>query len=33
MVNYSRELRIGAGIRKREKIEKVMKFVEKMKKV
>ena len=28
MVNYSRELRIGANIRRREKIEKMMKFVE-----
>ena len=33
MVNYSREQRIGTGIRRREKIEKVMKFVERMKKV
>ena len=33
MVNYSREQRIGIGIRRREKIEKVMKFVERIKKV
>jgi len=29
MANYGRELRMGADIRKKEKIEKVMEFVEK----
>jgi len=33
MANYSRELRIGEDIRKKEKLEKAMEFVEKMKKV
>ena len=33
MANNSRKLRMGADIRKREKIEKVMEFVERMKKV
>jgi len=33
MVNYGRELRIGGDIRKKGKMEKVMEFVEKMKKV
>ena len=33
MTNYGRELRIGGDIRKRGKVEKVMKFVERMKKV
>ena len=33
MANYRRELRIGADIRKKEKVEKATEFVEKMKKV
>ena len=33
MVNYGREMRIGADIRKKEKVEKAMEFVERMKKV
>jgi len=33
MANYGRELRMGGDIRKRGKVEKVMEFVEKMKKV
>jgi len=33
IVNYGRELRIGADIRKREKIEKMMEFAERMKNV
>ena len=33
MASYSRELRMGANIRKREKIEKEMEFAERMKKV
>jgi len=33
MANYGRELRIGADIRKKEKVEKVMKFAKRMKKV
>ena len=33
MANYRRELRMGADIRKKEKVEKAMEFVEKMKKV
>jgi len=33
MANYRRELRMGGDIRKREKVESVMEFVEKMKKV
>jgi len=33
MVNYERELRMEGDIRKREKIESVMEFVEKMKNV
>ena len=33
MVNYGRELRMGEDIRKKGKMEKVMEFVEKMKKV
>jgi len=33
MANYGRELRIGEDIRKREKVESVMEFVERMKKV
>jgi len=33
MVNYGREMRMGGDIRKREKVEKVMEFVERMKKI
>ena len=33
MANYGRELRIGGGIRKKEKVESAMEFVERMKKV
>ena len=33
MENYGRELRIGADIRKKGKVEKAMEFAEKMKKV
>jgi len=33
MANYSRELRMGADIRKKEKVEKAMEFVERMKRV
>jgi len=33
MANYDRELRIGADIRRKEKVEKIMEFAEKMKKV
>jgi len=33
IANYGRELRIRADIRKKEKIEKVTKFVERMRKV
>ena len=33
IVNYGRELRIGADIRKKGKVEKVMEFAERMKKV
>jgi len=33
MANYGRELRMGGNIRKRGKVEKVTKFVERMKKV
>ena len=33
MANYSRELRIEVDIRKKEKMEKAMEFVENMKKV
>ena len=33
MANYRRDLRIGGDIRKKEKVEKTMKFVEKMKKI
>jgi len=33
MVNYSRELRMGTDIRRKEKIEKVTEFSEKIKKV
>ena len=33
MANYGRELRMGGDIRKKEKVEKAMEFVERMKKV
>jgi len=33
IANYRRELKMGSNIRKREKVEKVMEFVERMKKV
>jgi len=33
IANYGRELRMGEDIRKRGKVEKVMEFVERMKKV
>ena len=33
MANYSRELRMGADIRKEEKVEKATEFVKRMKKV
>ena len=33
MANYGREMRIGGDIRKREKVEKATKFVERIKKV
>ena len=33
MENYERELRIGGDIRKKEKVEKTMKFMERMKKL
>jgi len=33
MANYGRELRIGADIRKKEKVEKTTEFVERMKKI
>ena len=33
IANYERELRIGANIRKKEKVEKAIEFVERMKKV
>jgi len=33
MANYRRELRMEADIRKKEKVEKVTEFVERMKKV
>jgi len=33
ITNYNRELRIKANIRRKEKIEKMTKFVERMKKV
>jgi len=33
IVNYSRELRMETDIRRKEKIEKLMEFAEKMKKV
>jgi len=31
MVNYSRKLRIGVDIKRKEKVEKVMEFTERMK--
>ena len=33
MANYGRELRMGADIRKKEKVEKAMEFAERLKKV
>ena len=33
MVNYGRELRIEVDIRRKEKVEKVMKFAERVKKI
>jgi len=33
MANYGRELRMGEDIRKKEKVEKAMEFVERMKQV
>ena len=33
MANYGRELRIGADIRRKEKVEEAMEFVERMKQV
>ena len=33
MANYDRELRMGADIRRKRKVEKVIEFVERMKKV
>jgi len=33
MANYGRELRIGGDIRRKEKVEKAMEFVEKLKRV
>ena len=33
MANYGRELRIGADLRKKEKIEKAMEFVKRMRKM
>jgi len=33
IANYDRELKIGADIRRKEKVEKAMEFVERMKKV
>jgi len=33
MVNYRRELRIGADIRRKEKVEKVINFVKRIKKI
>ncbi len=33
MVNYGRELRMGADIRRKDKVEKAMEFAERMKKV
>jgi len=33
MANYERELRIGADIRRKEEVEKVMKFAERIRRV
>jgi len=33
MANYGRELRMGADIRRKDKVEKAMEFAEEMKKV
>ena len=33
MVNYSREMRMGVDLRRKEKIEKAMEFAERMRKV
>ena len=33
MVNYSRDLRMGADIRRKGKVEKTMKFAERIKKI
>ena len=33
MVNYDRELRMEVDIRRKEKVEKVMEFVERIKKI
>jgi len=33
MVNYDRELRMGADIRRKGKVEKITEFVERMKKM
>jgi len=33
MANYGRELRMGADIRRKDKVEKAMEFAERMKKV
>ena len=33
MANYTRELRMGKDIKRKKKIEKIMEFVERMKKV
>jgi len=33
MVNYSRKLRIGVDLRRKEKMEKTIEFVERMRKV
>ena len=33
IANYKRELRMGADVRKKEKVEKVVEFVERIKKV
>ena len=33
IINYGRELRMGADIRRKEKVEKVIEFAEKMKRV
>ena len=33
MANYRREVRMGGDIRKKEKVEKAMEFVERMKRV